>query len=529
MSFFLNPHRFINPSGIFVVGPSDSNGDGRGTTTTTVPSGQLYYWNAAGSSWDMVTTGSVANDTGSVWGSIWQQFAIDFFAATGRPVYLINCASGGSNFSPDGDTNNWSPTGTRRAAMTTKVDTAITALNSLLGTNYSRSSIEGGFSILGVNDCRSIQGGGETLSNLQADVPLLYSWLATEFPAVQWMCGMPGTAETPTYDHNNAAFYGVRAAILANIRTTSNVRLAVNAMQFIDATTLGSDSYGADHLHYSQGMNNILGSMFARNHFSTITNKNARFAYSALFSDYNSAWASEIMASIVSLETAGQLNHIIGGWFLYQSASGDERNCLVDLMGITGNTLFNGPTIGASKKLSMNGTSHFAQVNYVNAGYNAFGAGQNNFRAIVGVGSVSTASGVSGSLLGAGDVGGDLIRFGQGIAPSFLYSANRTTNVTYSGGATVVTPNMEHAVGRDGTTQTYYRNGVSAQSAVLASTGTCDRMPITAAFLNIGTPAQWLACDLEYQAYVVEVSNVGSVAFDGPTFRTLNQAILDVL
>jgi hypothetical protein len=124
----------------------DSNMAGRGEVPgpTPVP-GTVYQWN--GSSIVAVTNNDLIN---AVVGSIGPKLGIEWYNRTGFKLVIIPRGSGGSNFYPDGDTNNWFlPGGTLWNPCVTSVNNCL----NYLGVTELRFA----FRKLGINDARADQ------------------------------------------------------------------------------------------------------------------------------------------------------------------------------------------------------------------------------------------------------------------------------------------------------------------------------------------------------------------------------------
>lgn len=457
------------PNGIFgVIG--DSNADGRSNTIPSIPSGRLY--NFVSGSFTAVTTQSVANG-GSSWGSIWQNFAVEYFNSTGRPVYLCNGASGGSNFYPDGDTNNWYSTGgTLRAAFISKMSAALAA--------RGEDAPQGIFVNLGINDARSIHSASESYANFQTGVTSLFTWLTTDYPGVPIYVIIPGRAETPTYSYNDSNFYAVRQTIRNAAQSFTDVIVMANALTWVDGTTIGGsgNAYMADGLHYDQGMNDQLGVIANRIVQSTITNKWARGVVCARFSDYSGAFADALATRITNLVTSGDYFKM-ETTVLTVSPSQDERDCLIDITFLSNCVLFGAPTVNSDHCLSFNGSSQYMSAIYIPQWFNQSGAGQDNY--IIGARLVSrtTASGVSASLVGRA-VGTTQTRVIQTIVPSVAWYPSRNAAETWSGGDTSL-QNAFYAVARNSGTGYLYKGSTQVDSAVSASAGVLNATLVTMA------------------------------------------------
>lgn len=455
-------------NGIFgVVG--DSNADGRSTTVTTITTGRLYNW--VSGSFSAITTQSTANDVSTPWGSIWRNFGVEYYNQTGRPVYLINGASGGSNFYPDGDTNNWYTSGTLYGAFTSKMTAALA--------NRGQSRPQGIFVNLGINDARSITSATESYANFQTGVTSLFTRLTTDYPGVPIYVIVPGRAETPTYSYNDSNFYGVRQTVRAAAVTFADVIVVCNALTWVSATTMGAgNTYMADGLHYDQGMNDQIGAICARHVNSSIANKWARGVVNARFSDYSGSFATTLATRITNLVTSGDYFKM-EPTVLTVSPSQDERDCLIDITFLSNNVLFGAPTVNSDHCLEFNGSSQYMSAIYIVQWFNQSGAGQDNYIAGARLVSRTTSSGVSASLLGRA-VGTIQTRVIQTIVPSVAWYPSRNTAETWSGGDTSL-QNAFYAVARNSGTGYLYKDSTQVDSAVSASAGALNATIVTMA------------------------------------------------
>lgn len=487
-------------SGVFgFVG--DSNMDGRSTAgLPTIPSGRLKFWNSGTSVYDDITNQSVSN--GGAFGSMAYNFAVEHFNSTGQPVYLVNGASGGSNFYPDGDTNCWYSSGcTLYGAFTTKMTNALLARGAL--------KPDGIFVNLGINDFRSIEGAAETYANYQLGVTSLFNRLTTDYPGVPIYVIIPGRAETPTYSYNNATGYAVRQYQRNAAVTYPDVHIIANALTWVDDTTVGAgNGYMADGLHYTQPMLDQLGTIANRYIQSTISNKWARAVVCSRFSDYSGAFATALATAITNLVTSGDYFKL-EPTTLTVSPSQDERDCLLDITFLSNTVLFNGPTVNSDHCLEFNGSSQYMSTIYIPQWFNQSGAGQDNYIIGARLMSRTTASGVSANLIGK-TVGTVQVRVTQTIVPSLIWYPSRNASETWSGGDTSL-QNAFYAVARDGGTGYLYKGTTQVDNAVSASAGVLGETIVTMALYN-GSPSQYLGGSISYHT---------NMAFTGVNLSTV--------
>lgn len=179
-------------------------------------------------------------------GSQWPRFGIDYYNITGLKPVFINTASGGAEFYPNNDNNNWYTTGTLYAAMQTKVANGLAALGV---TKPAAILIE-----LGINDAR----GAKTLTSIQEAVSSLSSRLTVSFPDVPVYYTYPGRMETAI---SNGRIDLVRSYISSTVTSYSST----HSIAF-DLRTFATDHpeyYGTDSLHLNQAGNNAYGAALA--------------------------------------------------------------------------------------------------------------------------------------------------------------------------------------------------------------------------------------------------------------------------
>src|SRR5215204_2425590 len=115
-----------NRQGFLIIGDSLA-GDTSSNTVLgpTTASNTCYLWNGSGQT--MLTTQDI-NNAGAIYGTSWKQFALDYYTATGLKPFFVNRAAGGSEFYPNGDTNNWSTTGALYSPSVTDANNALAFL-----------------------------------------------------------------------------------------------------------------------------------------------------------------------------------------------------------------------------------------------------------------------------------------------------------------------------------------------------------------------------------------------------------------
>lgn len=255
-----------NPDGkqlFAILGDSIARGtsDGVGPTPTA---GTVFEWDGAA---EVEVTNSDLIDANT--GSMWPRFGIDHNTNTGRKPVFINTAAGGAEYSPNGDNNNWSSTGTLRAAALTKINSAMS--------HYAVTKLKGIFVILGVNDAR----GAVALATIQSDISDFYTWLQTQYPDTPILIAQIGRTESVTAAVRINTIRGyVRSIVEAN----------TNCHFFCNLTSLVSGGYyDTDNLHLAQTGNNMVGQMAARWFSNSAYSKWARSIIASFTDDLSTA------------------------------------------------------------------------------------------------------------------------------------------------------------------------------------------------------------------------------------------------
>ena len=218
-----------------VVGDSIANGTSNGTVSAQ--SGNLKEWN-----------GSVANNVNDVananTGTWMPKMADKLKELTGKYTIVSADGSGGSEFHPYLDNNNWSVSGTLYDPMKVKADALI----------QSQGDIDGIIMILGINDAR----GTNAIIDIENSAISLINRLNTDFNTPNIFIVQIGRTESGVTQR----VLDVRDIITNGtdglVETYNNVKLVADLSQFPDI-----DFY--DNLHLTQDANNTLGETIAIN------------------------------------------------------------------------------------------------------------------------------------------------------------------------------------------------------------------------------------------------------------------------
>lgn len=427
----------------------DSNADGRGDTIPVVGADTLYLWD--GAAFDEITTQSVANEGGGIYGSIWQQFATDYKASSSRITLLVNGALGGAEFYPNGDNNNWYTSGDLYVPWRDDMRAALAA--KALGKPKAI------FVNLGINDVR----GSTTLANITTGVNSLVARIKADFPNTDIVFIQVGRTETSA---NNEALFDIRRLIVETCENDPRCHMCGSGATFVGVT----GGYNGDNLHYSQAANDHIGAMLGRWMINGSRSKWARSVISSHFDELSSTRKGLIETFI---STLGADFHILNGFLNFKTT--DQNNTFFDwtFLGLGLNT--NGTFVANSHIATSGAANQTFSFGYLNAFFDKGGAGQNDFRLGVKLKTRSTAAGTAAVFFGRTDASGNVIRVGQAAAAGTTnFHANVLAAGQVNGTEADLVSGTLYTVSRDGLNQYLHRNKVQDATASAASSGACD-------------------------------------------------------
>jgi hypothetical protein len=458
----------------FIIG--DSNADGRGTSIPTIAGKTLYNWN--GSSYDEITTQSVAND-GS-FGSAWQQFAVDYKASFGSPVYLVNSASGGSEFYPNGDNNNWYTSGTLYSAGVSDVLAAADAIRVPL----KKIKV---IICLGINDIRDAVSIGNVLTGVTSLISRLNSDLNTpEIYVVQQ--GRWESTITSVRAQNIRRY-------LINIALDANVHLATCLLPYVKW-----GYYDADELHLTQTGYNLMGSQIVRYMNNSAYSKHARSIIATFKNDVSDAKKAAIN-TFVNIFSSPTITGTVDGLFVFV---GDNDNRYVDWCLLTVPETVNTVT-NATTGVTTNGTNSYIKNNLLNDV--SLRSAYTDYCEFVKTGTVTTPGSTSAYLFGKSNSGSSSARTYQGGSALNAQSYDVTGNTYVS--ETKYANNSIYGIARNGTNKMMKKDGSDIISVTVSPVADITtQMTYIGTNNSNGTPAaQYINC--EYKAYgLVKLSNV---------------------
>jgi len=256
---------------IAIIG--DSKGGTSDASTGVVASANtVYEW--TGASEVNITSGELA---GANTGSPWVQCGKTYYTGASIKSVFVDTHSGGAEFSPNGDNNNWSATGTLRASAETKIDGAVTHYGVI------PKAI---FVLLGENDIRA----STTIATVLTDIDAFFTWITTKYPntdIVVMQCGKTDQVNGSANTEGSLRAHQIRSRIKQNAINTTRVCFFAN----------GGTITTYDNLHYSAAGNIHAG----------------RMAGNWLVNSSYSKWTRSIISSMYTKPTTTQKN-VINTW-----------------------------------------------------------------------------------------------------------------------------------------------------------------------------------------------------------------------
>lgn len=436
-----------------IIGDSTAGHTSSATSVgPTTPADSCYLWNGTGIT--ELTTADI-NKSGPTYGTLWKKYALDVYNATGYKSVFCHHASAGSEFSPNGDNNNWSVTGSLYAPAIADCDLALAFLNLSLPHEIHISC--------GINDVT----GSASTSDINTDLLSLISRLQTKYPGVPILIEQIGRDNVNLY---SARIAFVRKALKNLALTNSGVHL-INGNFSMYANGLTANP-GVDDTHPSQDGNNHRGAMRAR---WSINSSYSKWARSIIASHYDDL-SSTIKDGWEAFMTAAQSEYLDLDQLLILRNT-DKKNTLVDF-GYLAAPQDQGYTFNANTSISFNGSSTYYAPSLVPTGlWNK--ASQDDFVRMVKVITATTAAGNSASLSSAFD-GTIRIRMVQ-TSGSLISIISNAATATTDGTDTKYQANTWHGQGRDGGNQFLIKGSTDLATGAVASTGLCNRAPVLGA------------------------------------------------
>lgn len=380
-----------------IIGDSIARGTSPGPGPTPT-AGTVFEWDGAQ---ELEVSNSDLTD--AVDGSPWPRFGINYNSAIGKKPVFINCGSGGAEFYPNGDNNNWYTSGTLYAAMQTKSSTALS--------NYGLTKLKGIFVILGVNDIRA--------ATLTADVTTginsLRDRLLSDFPNTPIYFVIPGRTESVTVDLRSQF---VRSDIRRLYTNNSNLHVAATLTSFVYWAL-----YDTDNLHLTDSGNDKLGEILCKYVVSAEADKNTRM----IISNFHSSISDTRKQLIRNFITAVDFENNVDSLMLFK---GGVANDMMFNWGMSPLTSVAGTPTFNTDFATLNGTNqNIRNGNHVAAATNK--CLQNNFISYVKIKTNRTPVGTAG-FLKHGSASSIQVRIGQNASSQTFYSANDNTANVYA-------------------------------------------------------------------------------------------------
>lgn len=453
----------------------DSNGDGRGSTIPTIPSETLYNWN--GSAFDEITTQTVAND-GS-YGSAWQQMAVNFRNSFGRPVYIVNKCSGGSEFYPNGDNNNWYTSGTLYSPAVTAANAAKTALA------ITRLSV---IVCLGINDIR----GAQTTGNIQTAMASLMTRLNSDFSTPEIYIIMPGRDDITGY---NGSRHQVVRRLLMNHATDANIHIVAQMLPLANWSL-----YDVDNLHLTQTGYNLLGAQIARYFIHSSYAKETRSILASFKNDVSAAVKSAINTFVTSFTS---FYATVDSFYILVGSDADNKK--VD-WGLLSAPQFISVTDATAGVTTAGTSSSYIRTNLFHDLQSTTRSTVTDFAEFVKTGTVTTSGATSAFLFGKSQSGVSLRIYQGGSALNVqAYDAGGDSN----GAETKFADNAVYAIARNGTNKMMKKDSSDVISVTVASTGNVNSRDSMIGTINAsGTPSA-TAIQAQFKCYgILQLSDV---------------------
>lgn len=481
---------------ILIIGDSNAGDTTTGVLGPTTLADTCFLWN--GTNLTEITTADISNNLVTD-GTPWKKLALDYNAATSKKTVFIQRASGGSEFYPAGDNNNWFTSGDNYGQAQTEVTDCLSFLEI--------TRLKAIFVILGVNDLRAVT----TIANIEIGVNSLFLRLTTDYPDVRIYVAMPGRREAAANQEMDARSFAIRKYIRNNVALYDNMILFDDYWQYVPTL-----DYQVDDLHLEQVGYNKVGEKGARALQSTETDKSV-FALQNVFYD-----------DLVMLHKAAYKSLVEG---LKSDGNWDQLEDFAILRAATRDNVFVSPKFNsmpldggfdfvANNYSKGNGTSTFVRSNFTPS-IHIDVASASDFFFLIKTGINNTAVATNGYLFGAFSTGA--CRLFQTTSSNLQYGCNDTTATAWTGGDTKIQDNTWYAVARLGGTKYLLKNFVVVHSAAVA----VGSLPVQDFWIdalnNVGSGTPFLNC--EVQAYSIGKYSTANLTNIGGRIDTLLTAL----
>lgn len=335
---------FTNAQGqqvVWVIGDSHGRARASGAYGPTPTAGTVYQF--YGGTINEIGATDIQQDVDDVnWGSIWPQFGINYFNATGNKPVITLSPIGGTTFAFDAAAVDcWADTSTLYVDSKVLCDDALSAV----GVQSPRYIVV----ILGNNDAFYTV----ALATIQTAINQVFATLTTDYPNAEILVVQNGrlAAGSINLRINTIRSYLIQAAI-------------DNPNVFIAASQATLDAVGscflADNIHMNQTGNNHIADMLGKFVLNTSYTKWARSIISNHLSELSSARKTLIQNFVT---TVGASLHSAEGIFKFKAAT--EQDTFVDFSFMTAFYNLAGFTFTANSHITTNGSSTYGRINFI--------------------------------------------------------------------------------------------------------------------------------------------------------------------
>lgn len=463
-----------------IWGFGDSEADGRSPSITTVPSATLYVWNGSGLT--EVTTQSICNDSGhETEGGWYQNFAIDYKAATGYKVVLVQSGYGGTTFADwDG-----SGGGDHYATEKAKLDACLSFLN-LTRPKYIYMS-------LGTNDLNGTFATSQTafnavISNVTTDYP--------DVPIAYWLFGRNGSVAA------SVNVSRLRDMAIDKCIAVPNLHIVGAAASFIGAGYLQGDN-----THYTATGTDMQGEIFNRwISNKTITNKWARSVVSSHFDVLNANRTTLITDLVTWLDNNGYYGNDLESFHWFKTTI--QNNIYLDwsFQGYMSGAI----TFSANSHIASNGTSHNMTWTAIPGTFQR--ATATNFRMVTYLSAKTTANGTLAYLFGVNNAANANQVYARQNTSSTEFSASDGT--ASAGPEAGFVAGHSYGVARNGTTVYQIKDATATSLGTVSATTASTVATRHAANNNNGTINGYIAAQFKWNYAAKETT------FDHAEFET---------
>lgn len=461
----VNPYTNTNSSSLFVVIGDSNSGDNTSSTAygPTTAAGVALKWNGSGLT-DVATTDF--NNTAGTHGTPWKKFCLDYNAATGKSVIIVNRASGGSEFYPNGDNNNWYTSGTLYASMQSDLASALAFVGKLKPDAF--------FIHLGVNDIVS----ANTTTDILTGMTSLFTRLLTDYPGVKIYIVNTGV------DNLSLGMTARKFFFKKSFRDFAQNNADIEQVCNLDS--FEQWGYG-DGIHLIQDGYNKEGELFARTLTSSETNKEVRQVLTYFHDKLNSTHEAAVKTFVEGMESDGTWIYTNIDCMQIYVSTYSKKNVFLDFTNIQ-TPLDDGFDWVSGVGIHTDNTPKTLIPNFIPS-ICAVNTTVTDFINGTKTGTNLTSAGTQG-VLWSNPVG-SLRRVFQTATSVINYNVNDATNTTYSGD-TKILDDTRYATTRNGTAKALHKNSTQVSSATVSAGA------LSTSSVEIGGATSQIDCQFKY-------------------------------